>query len=259
MDKGFDKRICGRIGEAFVSILNAKKIVLGRDARETSPEFASEIIDSISKLGVDVLYLGLCGTEEMYWATTEFQACGGLQVTASHNPKNYNGLKMVKAGSQPLDLETEFAELKKLFEKQELRQDKNLGRVTDISLKARELYVKKVLSFIDLDILKKTKIVVNSGNGAAGPTIDAIEKEIKKNTNALEFLKILHTPDGAFPNGVPNPMLKENQKTTREAVISSNADFGVAFDGDFDRCFFLMKKEALLKGSISFLFSPKVY
>ena len=171
--------------------------------------------------GVEVLSLGLCGTEEVYWATTYFKASGGIVVTASHNPINYNGLKLVKHESKPLDQKNEFEKIKHLAELNSFQPKRKKGFVKDVSAIARTEYVNKVLSFVKPKEFKKLKIVVNFGNGAAGPTFDSIENEISKICNQLDIIKVFHKPDHSFPNGIPNPMLKKNQKVTSRAVLKT--------------------------------------
>ena len=234
----FDGDICYRIGRAFAQSLQAKRVVVGRDARKSSPELAQRLAQGLMDQGVEVLGIGLCGTEEMYWATTEFDACGGIEVTASHNPINYNGLKMVKSQSRPLDPATELLDIKALAEKNVFEISAQLGYLTDMQAVAKRAYVTKVLSFVDLGALRPMSIVVNSGNGAAGPSFDEIERYLSAQTSAVKFHRMFHEPDSSFPNGIPNPLLKKNHAPTRDMVLSVGADFGVAFDGDFDRCFF---------------------
>ena len=233
-----DENIVYRIGRALSQHFEAKSIVIGYDARETSPVFASAIANGIKDFGSDVVDIGLAGTEEMYWAVSEFDACAGVEITASHNPINYNGIKIVKSKSRPLHEETDFKAIKKLAETAVFTSPSYRGTSTDRSVEAREAYVYKVLGFIDIEKLSSLKIVVNSGNGAAGPTFDAIANKLSKANAPLEFIRINHSPDHTFPNGVPNPMLPKNHNATAKVVKEVGADFGVAFDGDFDRCFF---------------------
>ena len=230
----FDIRIAYRIGRAVAQHFQAKNIVIGFDARETSPELAAATIRGICDTGSNVMSIGLAGTEEMYWAVTEFNACAGIQVTASHNPINYNGLKIVRSGSQPLDDQEDFQVIKKLAENQTWVKNFSKGSTKDISSQARKKYVWRALSFLNHSNLKSLKIVVNSGNGAAGPTFDAIADELTRKASPLEFIRIHHEPDQTFPNGIPNPLLTENHAATGDAVKREQADFGVAFD----RCFF---------------------
>ena len=186
----------------------------------------------------NLIDIGLAGTEEMYWAVSNFSASAGIMVTASHNPINYNGMKIVKSGSRPLDDNEDFKAIKNLAETEKWTKTDNKGSHLDYSDQARSDYVTKVMSFVNRNELKPLKIVINSGNGAAGPTFDAIEKKLNTNYPKIEFVRVDHTPDSTFPNGIPNPLLPENHHKTADIVKNVGADFGVAFDGDFDRCFF---------------------
>ena len=233
----FDTDIAYRIGRSIAQHFRAKKIVIGRDARKTSPELAAAVAHGINDCGADVLDLGLCGSEEMYWAVTEIGACAGIEVTASHNPINYNGIKIVKSGSRPLDGIKDFEKIKILAESAAWNDGPIRGTIEDVGVEARAKYVNKCLGFVDVTALKPLRIVVNCGNGAAGPTFDAIAGALINKLAPLEFIRVHHEPDHTFPNGIPNPLLPENHATTGDVVVNENADFGVAFDGDFDRCF----------------------
>jgi phosphomannomutase len=233
-----DEDIAYRIGRAVAQHFGAKSVVIGFDARETSPAFAAAATRGAMDAGADVLDIGMAGTEEMYWAVTEFGACAGIEVTASHNPINYNGMKIVKSASQPLDDAADFQVIKALAGSQEWLSVAEVGKELDRSAEARKAYVDRVLGFVDLKALRPLKIVVNSGNGAAGPTFDALAKRLMDLGAPLEFIRMHHAPDATFPNGIPNPLLPENHATTADVVKAEKADFGVAFDGDFDRCFF---------------------
>ena len=238
LNVNFDATIAYRIGRAVSQHFGAKNIVVGFDARETSPDLADATMRGICDADCNVISIGLAGTEEMYWAVTEFKACAGIEITASHNPINYNGLKIVKSGSRPLDDKDDFQAIKRLAENQTWIENPSKGTVKDISKDARKKYVQRVLNFLNHSNLKPLKIVVNSGNGAAGPTFDAIADELAKMGSPLEFIRVHHEPDHTFPNGIPNPLLAENQAATGDVITREGADFGVAFDGDFDRCFF---------------------
>ena len=186
-----DAEIAYRIGRAFGQALNAKSIVLGRDARASSEELAASVARGLTDAGCHVLDLGLSGTEEMYFATTHFDADGGICVTASHNPMDYNGMKMVRAGSAPLDAETGLQAVKSLAEKNEFETPTALGIVSDVSRKARAAYVDRVVSFTDVAALKPLKILVNAGHGTAGPTFDAIAARLAELGAPLEFRRIV--------------------------------------------------------------------
>ena len=233
-----DEDIAYRIGRAVAQHFSAKSVVIGFDARETSPAFAAAAARGARDAGADVLNIGLAGTEEMYWAVTEFGACAGIEVTASHNPINYNGMKIVKSHSRPLDDADDFQVIKALAGSQEWLSGAEVGIELDRSKGAREAYVDRVLGFVDVKSSRPLKIVVNSGNGAAGPTFDAIAERLFELGAPLEFIRVHHVSDATFPNGIPNPLLPENHSATADVVIAEKADFGVAFDGDFDRCFF---------------------
>jgi phosphomannomutase len=233
-----DEGIAYRIGRAVAQHLDAKAVVIGFDARATSPAFAVAVARGALDAGSNVLKIGMAGTEEMYWAVTEFGACAGIEVTASHNPINYNGMKIVKSLSRPLEDESEFQVIRALAGSQTWGETNKTGQELDCATEARRAYVGRVLSFTDVSALKPLKIVVNSGNGAAGPTFDAIAERLDALGAPLEFIRVHHKPDASFPNGIPNPLLPQNHAATAKVVKETGADFGVAFDGDFDRCFF---------------------
>jgi len=233
-----DEDVAYRIGRAVAQHFCAKSIVIGFDARATSRAFAAAASQGARDAGADVMNIGMAGTEEMYWAVTEFGACAGIEVTASHNPINYNGMKIVKSQSRPLDDADDFQMIKALAGSQEWLSCTEAGKELDRSEVARKAYVDRVLSFVDVKALRPLKIVVNSGNGAAGPTFDALADRLTQLGAPLEFIRVHHAPDATFPNGIPNPLLPENHAVTANVVKAEGADFGVAFDGDFDRCFF---------------------
>ncbi|WBU65310.1 phosphomannomutase [Paracoccus aerodenitrificans] len=248
LGENLDADIAFRIGRGFARALGAKRVVLGRDIRASSVELADAVADALIAEGVEVLDLGLCGTEEMYFATTHFDADGGIEVTASHNPMDYNGMKMVRAGSAPLDGATGLDAIRKLAEADDFRAALPGGSRRDVSFEARAAYVARVLEFVDVTALRPLKIVVNAGNGAAGPTFDAIADELAQLGAPLEFIRIHHQPDSSFPNGIPNPLLPENQPVTANAVREAGADLGIAWDGDFDRCFFFDETGSFIDG-----------
>lgn len=238
IDVTIDEGIAYRIGRAVAQHFGAKSIVIGCDARATSPAFAAAASRGARDAGADVIDIGMAGTEEMYWAVTEFGACAGIEVTASHNPIHYNGMKIVKSQSRPLEDVAEFQAIKALASSQAWSGGAGVGRQLERAEAARRAYVDQVLRFVDLPALRALKIVVNAGNGAAGPSFDAIAARLQDSGAPLEFVRVHHSPDATFPNGIPNPLLPENHAATADVVVSEGADFGVAFDGDFDRCFF---------------------
>ncbi len=247
LDVNLDNAIAYRIGRAFAQYLNDGKdnpvIVVGSDIRPSSESLKQSAIDGITDAGVDVIDLGMVGTEEVYFATSYHNAIGGIEVTASHNPINYNGLKMVRENSRPISGDTGLADIRAIAERGEfVVADK--GKVTLNTDKTA--YIDKLMSFTDTAKFTPKKIVVNSGNGSAGPVVDELQKRLGDN---IELIKVHHVPDGSFPNGIPNPMIIANQKATSEAVIAHGADFGVAFDGDFDRCFLFDEHGQFIEGS----------
>lgn len=243
-----DADIARRIGRAFARGLGARRVVLGRDARASSAELAEAVAAALVAEGAEVLDLGLSGTEEMYFATTHFGADGGICVTASHNPMDWNGMKMVGTGSAPLDPATTMAQIKGLAEADDFGATTPGGSRRDVAAQARAAYVDRVLSFVDSAALAPLTIVVNAGNGAAGPTFDALAAALETRGAPLRFVRMHHDPDGSFPNGIPNPLLPENRPVTAEAVRAAGADMGVAWDGDFDRCFFFDHQGGFIDG-----------
>jgi phosphomannomutase len=191
--------------------------------------------------GCDVLDIGVGGTEMVYFGTSELGADGGIMVTASHNPADYNGLKMVRAESRPISGDTGLEDIRKLAERDERYHGEAQGEHRHVAV--TDQYIDKLLSFVDTAALTPLKVVVNAGNGAAGPTLDLLEKHLP-----FEFIKVHHEPDGDFPNGVPNPMIIENRQPTIDAIRESGADIGIAWDGDFDRCFFFDENGRFIEG-----------
>lgn len=231
-----DAVIAQRIGRAFARGLGAGRVVIGRDCRASSGALQAAVIAGLMAEGVEVLDLGLCGTEEMYHATSFLDADGGIEITASHNPVDYNGMKMVRRGSAPLSKDL-FRAIRALAEAGDFGPEAT-GSLRDVAAEARAGYVATVLRFVDVAQLKPLKVLVNPGNGTAGPTFDAIAAGLAALGAPLTFVRMHHAPDGRFPNGIPNPMLPENQPQTAEAVRAEACDFAAAWDGDFDRCFF---------------------
>lgn len=238
LGEDFNEEIAYAIGRATAQSTNANSVAVGFDARATSPDLADAVAKGICDAGANVLDIGLVGTEEIYAAVVEFGACAGIEVTASHNPIDYNGMKIVGRGAQPMS-DQEFKVIKGLAEDNIFFQPRQKGVVLDKKEAAREAYITKVMGFVDCSQLKPLKMVINSGNGAAGPTIGALNEKLRENGVEGHFVFVNHEPDPSFPNGIPNPLLEENRSSTADIIVSENADFGVAFDGDFDRCFFL--------------------
>lgn len=243
-----DEAIATRIARGFARALSARRVVLGRDCRASSLALAQAVAQGLLAEGVEVLDLGLAGTEEMYFATSHFAADGGIEVTASHNPIDYNGMKMVRAGSAPLDAASGLARIRSLAEADDFGPALAGGTQQDVATAARAAYVARVMSFVDLPALRPLSIVVNAGNGAAGPTFDAIAAALAAAGAPLTFHRMHHSPDGSFPNGIPNPLLPENRPVTAHQVLAQGADMGIAWDGDFDRCFFFDHTGAFIDG-----------
>ena len=233
--------IAYRIGRAFAEFLSPKIVVVGFDIRLTSCELNDALIRGLRDSGVDVVNIGLCGTEEIYFATSHLNVDGGIIVTASHNPKNYNGMKFVRKNSVPISGDTGLNEIREIAESNLFKDSSVTGKISSANL--RGAYVDHLLSYIDLNALKPIRVVCNAGNGAAGLVIDQLEKVLP-----IEFIKIHHEPNGEFPNGVPNPLLEENRLPTIEAIKNNNAQLGIAWDGDFDRCFFFDEHGRFIEG-----------
>ena len=236
-----NETVAYRIGRAFTEFLDAKKVVVGHDIRLTSAELTNALVDGITDAGADVIHIGQCGTEEVYFATFHHQVDGGICVTASHNPMDYNGMKLVREGSKPISGDTGLNDIKAIAEQGDFKSVTAKGKVERIN--SRPAYVQHLLGYVNLSKLKPLRMVVNAGNGGAGAVIDALEAHLP-----FEFIKIQHNPDGHFPNGIPNPLLPENRGATIDAVKQHNADFGVAWDGDFDRCFFFDEHGDFIEG-----------
>lgn len=247
LEDEINEDIAYRIGRAYAEFLACKTVVVGGDNRLTSEALKNSLASGIIDAGCDVIDLGLTGTEEVYFATSYLNVDGGVQVTASHNPKDYNGMKLVKSDSRPISNNNGLLEIKRLAENQSYKNvSKTKGTIKHLSVINE--YVEKVLSFVSIQNFKPTRVLTNAGHGSAGHVIDSIEREFKKRNVPIEFIKLDNNPDGNFPKGVPNPLLVENRSITSEALIESKADIGLAWDGDFDRCFFFDEKGRFVEG-----------
>ncbi|MFI3199724.1 MAG: phosphomannomutase [Methylococcaceae bacterium] len=245
--------IAYRIGRAYAENIKPNRVIVGRDIRLSSNEMADAVIQGLQDAGVNVYDIGLCGTEEVYYATFAYQDAGqsmdgGIMVTASHNPKDYNGMKLVREQSKPVSGDTGLNDIKLLAEANNFEAPvANRGTVTAISIGVD--YTKHLLGYIDPLALKPLKVVVNAGNGAAGHAVNWLEVVLQKAmAQPLEFIKIHHEPDGHFPNGIPNPLLIENRDSTIAAIKEQGADLGIAWDGDFDRCFVFDETGRFIEG-----------
>ena len=230
-----------KIGKALSAELGAGPVVLGHDVRLTSPALQDALAAGLRGEGRDVIDIGLCGTEEVYFQTGHLQAAGGVMVTASHNPMDYNGMKLVREQARPISSDTGLFTISDVV----AADDTAPGppRAGQSAHHDKSAYIQHLLSYIDVDQLKPLKLVVNAGNGGAGTIVDLLAPHLP-----LEFVRICHEPDGSFPNGIPNPLLPENREITAKAVREHGADFGIAWDGDFDRCFFFDHNGRFIEG-----------
>jgi phosphomannomutase len=242
--------IAARIGLAFCCQIEARKVVIGRDVRLSSPEIAETLCDVLTKAGIDAIDIGLCGTEEVYFAVFNGEAegiDGGIMVTASHNPAEWNGIKFVCQGAKPMSSDSGLLEVAARAADADwcctalLTKPAHVGRNQKMPNKYQ--YISHLLSYVDAAVLKPLKIVVNAGNGCAGPVLDLLEQRLP-----FSFIKLNHQPDGSFPQGVPNPLLPEKREDTARAVREHGADLGIAWDGDCDRCFLFDAQGRFIEG-----------
>ena len=248
-----NEEIAYRIGRFFPELFSARKVVVGNDIRLSGPVLKAALVKGLTESGCDVIDIGQCGTEMIYFATAHLQLDGGIMITASHNPKEYNGMKFVRQEARPISGDTGLRELEKQVADGELpARAEQAGRVEKLDIV--EDYVKHILSYVDVAKLKPLKVVVNAGNGAAGPILDVMEKHLP-----FELVKVHHTPDGNFPNSVPNPLLPENRESTAKAVREIGADAGIAWDGDFDRCFMFDEQGNFIEGYYMVGFLAKAF
>ncbi|MEH6568625.1 MAG: phosphomannomutase [Halioglobus sp.] len=236
-----NEEIARRIGRAYAETIKPSKVVVGQDIRLSSESIKAALVSGLIEQGVEVYDIGLCGTEEIYFATSHAQMDGGIVVTASHNPKDYNGMKFVREGSRPISGDTGLFDIKRLAQQNDFEPAIAPGSLHPLDTSAA--YIEHLLSYIDVSALKPLKIVVDAGNGGAGTVVDLLEPHLP-----FEFIKIHHEPDGNFPNGVPNPLLPENRKAAIAAVQRYGADLAIGWDGDFDRCFFFDETGKFIEG-----------
>ena len=230
-----------RIGNATAEFLDAGTVVIGRDMRLSSEGLADAVARGLNEAGVEVLDIGLCGTEMVYFATDRLNADGGIMITASHNPADYNGLKFVRESARPISADSGLADIRAIAERDERRLSSSAGGRREVYV--MDDYVAHMLGYVDSQKLKPLRLVVNAGNGVAGLAIDGLEPHLP-----FELIKVNHEPDGTFPNGIPNPLLPENRAATADVVKAHGADMGVAWDGDFDRCFLFDENGEFIEG-----------
>lgn len=236
-----DEEVVYRIGRAYAEFVRPQRVVVGHDVRLTSPLLSQALCLGLTEAGVDVYDLGLCGTEEVYFATFHEQMDGGIMITASHNPMDYNGLKLVRQQARPISADTGLQQIRQLAEVGDFEDPHRFGSVQPLDVRAA--YIRHLLTYVDSRSLPQGRIVVNAGNGCAGPVLDALAPHLP-----CELVRINHQPDGRFPNGIPNPLLPENRSATAQAVLDHQALAGIAWDGDFDRCFLFDEKGQFIEG-----------
>ncbi len=257
-----NRDVAYRVGYAYAKHLNAKIVAVGGDIRLSSEVLKRALAKGLIDAGAKVIDIGMVGTEEIYFAALHLDVDGAIEVTASHNPMDYNGMKLVARGAVPISGDSGLHAIKALAEtisspyanepfSADYLPDIAVELETETSYSKQSIlddYVAHLLSYIDLKKLKPLKLVVNAGNGAAGHVIDALEIQLKQNNVPIEFIKVHHEPDGTFPNGIPNPLLPGNRAATADAVIKNKADMGIAWDGDFDRCFLFDENGRFIEG-----------
>lgn len=253
LGKELNEEIAYRIGYTYAKHLRAKTVAIGCDVRHSSQSLKLALARGLIAAGADVIDIGMVGTEEIYFSSFYLDVDGGIEVTASHNPMNFNGMKLVAKGAIPISGDSGLHDIKKLAENLSTISDEELN--IDISsnnhykhVSVLEPYIEHILDFVNLETLHPMRLVVNAGNGAAGHVLDAIENQFTTQNIPIEFIKVHHEADGSFPNGIPNPLLPENRAATADAVVANNADMGIAWDGDFDRCFLFDENGRFIEG-----------
>lgn len=237
-----NEELAYRVGRSFPTLFQAKKVAVGHDIRLSGPNIRDALAKGLNDAGCDVVDLGQCGTEMIYFATAHLGLDGGVMITASHNPKQYNGMKFVRKESRPISSDTGLMDIADMVVGETYPEPATVkGGIEQVDI--LDEYIKHILTYVDVGKLKPLKIVANTGNGAAGPIINALEKHLP-----FEIVKVYNEPDGTFPNGVPNPILHENREATAKVVRDTGADIGVAWDGDFDRCFLFDEKGGFIEG-----------
>ena len=236
-----DRDLAYRIARAYAHWLRPKRVAVGHDIRLSSPDFRDAVAEGLTDSGVDVVDIGQCGTEQVYFATSHLGLDGGIMATASHNPADYNGLKLVRESARPISADTGLQDIERLVLDGHTAPVGPKGKRERADLDAP--YLEHLLSYVDTAVLEPLNVVVNAGNGGAGHVVDLLEPHLP-----FRFVKIHHDPDGTFPNGIPNPLLPENRDATADAVIAEQADVGIAWDGDFDRCFLFDERGGFIEG-----------
>ena len=241
-----NEEIAYKVGRAYGQIYQPKTVVIGCDIRLSSETLKQATIQGLNDAGVNVLDLGMTGTEEVYFGAFHLDVQGGIEVTASHNPMDYNGMKLVRENARPISADTGLKEIQALAESGEFKEVASKGTTQKYNILPE--FIEHLMTYIEPAKIRPLKLVMNAGNGAAGHVVDAIEAQFKALSIPVEFIKIHNEADGSFPNGIPNPILIENRDSTSQAVLQHSADMGIAWDGDFDRCFLFDEKGQFIEG-----------
>jgi phosphomannomutase len=236
-----DVDLAYRIGLSTARFLGGKNFIVGRDCRNSSQELCAALAHGLTDAGANVIDIGMCGTEMVYYATFAKKTDGGIMVTASHNPMDHNGMKLVRDDAKPISGDSGLDEIGAAALVCDLELTGRRGTITHLDI--QDEFVDYLLSKVDVSAFKPLKVVANGGNGCAGPLIAALAKHLP-----CEIIPVFEEPDGNFPNGIPNPLLPENRSATRDAVLKHGADLGLAWDGDFDRCFFFDENGNFIEG-----------
>jgi len=236
-----NEELVDKVARAFAAFLKPRRVAVGYDVRLTSPHFAEVAVEALRDAGVDVVEIGRCGTEMVYFATFHLGLDGGIMVTASHNPADYNGLKLVREDAKPISADTGLKDIERLVLDGETAKAAKKGSVEKVDL--LDAYVKHLLTYVDPKALRPLTIVSNPGNGGAGVVMEALAPHLP-----FRLVKLFHEPDGSFPNGIPNPLLPDRRDATARKVVEAKADVGVAWDGDFDRCFLFDERGGFIEG-----------
>lgn len=241
-----NEELAYRLGRIFSAMFAAETVVVGHDIRLSGRSLVNALTDGLRHGGTKVIDIGQCGTEMIYFATAHLKADGGIMVTASHNPKEYNGMKLVRRDARPISADTGLKEIGEMVAASKdfahhLVHGKTLGELEKLDIMPD--YIEHLLTYVDKSMLKPLKIVANPGNGGAGTVLKELAKHLP-----FEFININDEPDGNFPNGVPNPLLLANREATAKIVRETGADLAIAWDGDFDRCFLFDEKAEFIEG-----------
>ncbi|MBR6679528.1 MAG: phosphomannomutase [Phascolarctobacterium sp.] len=240
-----NEELAYRVGRIFSAMFAAETVVVGHDIRLSGRALVDALTEGLRHGGTKVIDIGQCGTEMIYFATAHLEADGGIMVTASHNPKEYNGMKLVRKGARPISGDTGLKEIGEMAVASNFVHaqvaGKTLGELEKVDIVPA--YIEHLLTYVDKSALKPMKIVANPGNGGAGPIMKELAKHLP-----FEFVSIFDEPDGSFPNGVPNPILMPNREATAKVVRETGADLGIAWDGDFDRCFLFDENAEFIEG-----------